>query len=122
MWDYRAALVRLVDGDSLVALIDQGMGGRQEEELRLLDVHAPEKHQPGGLETLTFVAAWVQQLKPLRWPLHIYTVPNTSPEPAERRTFVRYLATVYDFADQSRCLNLDVQAFLAQHPEWGLGL
>lgn len=122
MFDYRAAPVRVVDGDSLVLLIDVGMGARVEEEIRLLDVSAPERHQPGGPESRDFVTAWLGQLPARKWPLHVETVPNTSLEPLERRTFVRYLATVRDFADRARVLNADLALFLAQHPEWGSGL
>jgi endonuclease YncB( thermonuclease family) len=122
VFDYRAQLVRVVDGDSAVLLFDQGLGGRQEEEVRLLNVSAPERHQAGGLECRDFVAAWIGQLPARRWPLYVQTVPNTTLEPAERRTFVRYLATVRDFTDRTRCLNDDLARFLAQHPEWGSGI
>ena len=122
MFDYRAALVRIVDADSCVLELDCGFGGRQQEEIRLLNVSAPEKYQAGGLESRDFAAAWFAQLPARRWPIFVTTVPNTSLEPLERRTFVRYLATVYDFADRSRCLNTDLAVFLSQHPEWGTGI
>jgi endonuclease YncB( thermonuclease family) len=122
VFDYRAALVRVVDGDSVILEMDQGFGGRQQEEVRLLSVSAPEKDQPGGLECRDFTTAWLGQVSPqLRWPLHVITVPNTNPEPTERRTFVRYLATVSDITD-GRVLNADLALFLNQHPEWGHGI
>jgi hypothetical protein len=128
MWEYRAAVVRVIDGDTLVMLIDQGLGSRQEEHIRLLDVRAPEMSQPGGLDTFGYVTEWCDRL-PLgvRWPLMVNTVPNTSREPAERRTLVRYLATVRE-ADwlpkdgPVRRLNDDIRGFLAGHPEWGSGM
>lgn len=123
MWTYRAALVRAVDGDSAVLLIDLGCSVRAEEEVRLLGVSAPEKYQPGGLECKDFTAAWFAQCPTTRrWPLSVETVPNTSLEPLEKRTFVRYLATVRDLADPARCLNADLAEYLKQHPEWGSGL
>jgi hypothetical protein len=128
MWQYRAAVVRVLDGDSLIILADTGFNGRQEEHIRLLDVHAPEMSELGGLDTFGFVAEWCARLPAdVRWPLIIDTVPNTSREPAERRSFVRYLATVRE-ADwlpkdgPVRRLNDDIRDFLAGHPEWGSGM
>lgn len=122
MWQYRAALLRVVDGDSMVLTIDLGMSVRAEEEVRLLNVSAPERYQPGGVECRDFAIAWFAQLPVRRWPVLVETVPNTSLEPLERRTFVRYLATVRDLADPERCLNADLAEYLKQHPEWGSGL
>jgi endonuclease YncB( thermonuclease family) len=121
MWDYRAQLIRIDDADTIVILADQGFSGRQEEAIRLADVSAPELRDPGGAESKAFTQAWAGQLPLLRWPLYVMTQPNTNPEPSERRSFVRYIGTVYDYADRSRCLNDDLAAFLAQHPEWGSG-
>jgi hypothetical protein len=128
MWEYRGAIVRIVDGDSLVILADTGFNGRQEEHIRLLDVHAPEMSEPGGLDTFGYVSEWCERL-PLgvRWPIVINTLPNTSSEPVERRSFIRYLATVRE-ADwlpkdgPVRRLNDDIRGFLAAHPEWGSGM
>jgi hypothetical protein len=123
MFDYRGRLTRPYDGDSFFVELDQGMGSRQEEELRLLNVSAPEKYQPGGLESRDFVAAWFGQLSAIRkWPLYVVTVPNLTIEPVERRTFVRYLATVSDIVAPSRVLNAELALFLSQHPEWGHGI
>ena len=123
MFDYRAALVRVVDGDSCVLELDTGFGGRQEEEVRLLKVSAPEHYQPGGIESRDFTTAWFGQCSTSRrWPLHVVTVPNTTLEPNERRTFIRYLATVSDIVAPSRVLNVELATFLSQHPEWGSGI
>jgi endonuclease YncB( thermonuclease family) len=123
VFDYRARLTRPYDGDSFWVELDQGMGSRQEEELRLLGVSAPEKYQPGGLESRDFVVAWFAQVSQTRkWPLYVVTVPNNTIEPTERRTFVRYLATVSDIVDGSRVLNAALATFLSQHPEWGHGI
>jgi hypothetical protein len=123
MFDYRARLVRVVDADSAVIEFDCGFGGRQEEEVRLLGASAPEHYQPGGLESRDFTAAWFKQCSSTRrWPIHVLTIPNTSLEPLEKRTFVRYLATVSDIVAPSRILNAELSGFLAQHPEWGHGI
>lgn len=106
----------------MILEIDTGFGGRQQEEIRLLNFSAPEHNQPGGLECRDFATAWFGQVAVRRWPLHVITVPNTTPEPTERRTFVRYLATVSDIAAPGRVLNVDLAGFLTQHPEWGHGI
>lgn len=121
MWDYRAQLVKVDDADTLVILADQGFSGRQEEAIRLADVSAPELRDPGGPESKAFTEAWLALLPVRRWPLYVMTEPNTNPEPTERRSFVRYIGTVYDYADRRRCLNIELAAFLAGHPEWGSG-
>ena len=122
MWDYRAQLLRIDDGDTIVILADQGFSGRQEEAIRLAGVSAPELRDPRGAESKAFTQAWAGQLMLMRWPLYVVTQPNTNPEPTERRSFVRYIGTVFDYADRARCLNEDLAAFLAQHPEWGSGI
>lgn len=122
MWNYRARVLETLDGDTLRVELDTGFHGRQEEDLRLLAVYAPEKSQPGGSETAQFVRGWVAQLDPkLRWPIEVDTSPNTNPEPDERRSFVRYIAEVRNIAT-GRSLNDDVRAFLAAHPDWGGGI
>lgn len=122
MWEYRAHLSRIVDGDTLMLVCDTGFGGRQEESFRLLDVSAPELSQPGGREVVAFVREWFAALPGLRWPLLVRTDVNTLPEPEERRTFVRYLATVYDIRGVGESLNTRVSSWLAIKPEWGTGL
>jgi endonuclease YncB( thermonuclease family) len=121
VWDYRASLVRVIDGDSLVVVMDTGFGGRQEETLRLLHVRAPELNQPGGPQARMFLLEWCDRLPLSRWPMRINTDKDSSPEPKERRTLSRYLATVSDLTATDRVLNNDVRAFLTLHPEWGPG-
>lgn len=105
----------------MILEIDTGFGGRQQEEIRLLKVSAPEHNQPGGLEARDFAVTWFKQVAVRRWPLHVVTLPNTTLEPIERRTFVRYVATVSDIDASGRVLNVDLANFLSQHPEWGHG-
>jgi len=123
MWDYRAKCKRVLDGDTLILLIDQGLSSRQQESIRLLNVSAPEMSQPGGIDTRLFVMNWLEHwnLSLLEWPLYVVTEKNTNIEPDEKRTFTRYVAKVYDINKKS-CLNDDINAFLASHPEWGSGM
>jgi hypothetical protein len=121
MWEYRAALIKIIDADTLRLEIDQGMHDRTEEDIRLLAVSAPETQDLGGAEAIEFVGIWMQGLTELRWPLLVRTSPNRNPEPEERRTFIRYLGTVSNITN-GQILNDDLREYLAQHPEWGSGV
>jgi endonuclease YncB( thermonuclease family) len=120
MWTYRAALLDILDADTIRVTLDLGCHVRTQQDIRLLAVSAPELSQPGGIEAQRWVADWMTGLADLTWPLLITTSPNTRPEPEERRSFVRYLGTVTDIAD-GRVLNTDLAHWLTGHPEWGSG-
>jgi hypothetical protein len=122
MWNYRAAVLDVLDGDTVRALIDTGLHGRQQEDLRLKDVWAPEKRQTGGPETTEFVRGWLAACDVRRrWPIEVDTEPNTNPEPDEQRSFVRYIAEVRNIAT-GQSLNEAVRGFLTAHPGWGGGV
>lgn len=110
-------------------LVDTGFSQRAEPELRLRDVYAPEIHETGGLQVTEYVNGWltsVQEGAKRKWPFWISVEMTTTYEPEMRMTFVRYVATVWKFEDQSRgwgfSLNSAVNNFLADHPEWGGGV
>lgn len=42
LWHYRAYICRVIDGDTVVALIDKGFGNFQLENLRLWGINTPE--------------------------------------------------------------------------------
>jgi len=118
LWTYRAIPLAITDGDTCRLLVDHGAYIRSQMDVRLADVYAPELRDPGGYETREYVLDWMAELPSVNWPLLIRTDPNTTPEPEERRSFVRYIATVWDIGE-IRCLNVDLRGFLAEHPEWG---
>jgi hypothetical protein len=135
LWWYRATLDRradlspsYADGDTVRVLLDQGTGSRQSEDLRLLGVSAPEINDPGGLECRGFLLDFIASAPAWNWPLLCRTVPNTNPEPTQRRSFVRYMADIWHLdrydgavAVAGRHLNGELRAFLALHSEWGSG-
>jgi endonuclease YncB( thermonuclease family) len=120
MWTYRAALIQVIDGDTLRLDIDLGFHVRTQQDIRLLAVSAPERNQPGGEEATTWVEDWLDHLVALRWPLLVTTAISRIAEPDEKRTFTRYLGTITDIVD-GRNLNTDLADYLTQHPEWGSG-
>lgn len=122
MWEYRAALLNVHDGDTMRFLIDVGFDARVEDAIRLKGVFAPELSQPGGDDARNFVINLVQSAKVMTWPYLIRTEPNTTAEPIEKTSFSRYIGTVYFIDNQTTSLNDTIATFLAQHPEWGKGI
>ena len=51
MWDRRARVLSVKDGDTLRVQLDQGFGDTKTLDLRLLGAFAPEHDEPGGPET-----------------------------------------------------------------------
>jgi hypothetical protein len=123
VFDYRAQLIRVIDGDTVVINFDQGLHSRQEESIRLIIVGAPEPDEAGYEEAKQFTIQWMENLdESRRWPLYIFTEPNRNFEPDERRSFVRFLGTVTDIRGSRPTLNQALKNFLLQHPEWGSGM
>jgi hypothetical protein len=122
---FRAYLTRPHDGDSFWMMCDTAGGQRWEPELRLVDVHAPELSQPGGIETTGFVNGWLagNAGSTRRWPFWVETLLTKAYEPEMKTTFTRYLATVWPFDRRApeESLNHQVTVFLSGHPEWPPG-
>lgn len=111
MWDRRAQLLWVKDGDTIQAALDQGFGDTKEIAVRLLGVWAPELTQPGGPETKVFVQDWFAALPLSKWPFVVTTIRMKATD-REQMTFDRYVAVVTSI-DGSRNLNADVTAWLA---------
>lgn len=120
MWEYRANVLEVLDGDTLRVHVDLGFYARHQVDIRLSGVKAPEMNQLGGKETKQFVENWCGTLLPLKWPISITTSVTTSLEPVEKLTFTRYIGFVYKI-DTHESLNSAINLFLASHPEWGGG-
>ena len=59
MYEYAAAPVRAVDGDTLDLDVDLGFRITTRQRVRLLGCNAPEHNAPGGAEATAFTAAWL---------------------------------------------------------------
>lgn len=92
MWEYRARIIRVVDGDTVDAVIDVGFQHTATVRLRLLGVDTPELHASdpllrfAALRAKAFTQTWVDALPATDWPVTV----TTSKDDA----FGRWLATV----------------------------
>ena len=100
LWQYRASVERVVDGDTLDLVIDLGFGvilTGDEARVRLLDVDTAEifgsardsEEYATGQRQKRFVEEWVAQAGPEEWPVLIETRKDD-----ERGKYGRWLAVV----------------------------
>ncbi len=108
VWDRRARVHKVVDGDTVVVVLDQGFGDTKKLALRLKGTWAPEDGEPGCFETYCFVLDWTDS--EAEWPF-IVTTHRVRADTHEVTTLGRYVGTITR-AD-GRCLNDDVNAFVA---------
>lgn len=93
IWVYRAAPLRVVDGDTIYVHVDHGMRVYSVQSLRLQDIDAPEifrgseEEKAAGQEAKTFVEEWIESLPDDPWPLLIRTE-------RDKQSFNRYVAVV----------------------------
>ena len=113
MWDRRAQILDVHDGDTLHAVLDQGFGDSKEITVRLLGVWAPELSQPGGPETRAFVKAWLDTHSAAPDGLVVVTTARTPRSDKEVVTLSRYVATVTSM-DGTENLNLAIMEFVRQ--------
>lgn len=59
MWEYRAQVVRVIDGDTVDVDIDLGLHVHTQARVRLLGVNAAEHNTPEGRAAEQWVADWV---------------------------------------------------------------
>ena len=94
MWDKRAFVTSVHDGDTITVTLDQGYGDLKENmKIRLGTVYAPELAQPGGPETRQFVVDWIARyaLIPLRFPFIVTTARGPRSD-KELTTLERYIS------------------------------
>ena len=104
LWVFRARCARVVDGDTLDLVVDQGLHTARSERVRLLHVNCPEVKgvtRAAGDAATAYTRTWLG-VQPLEsWPLIIQTEKDDA--------FGRWLALIWRLAD-GRCLNDDLLA------------
>jgi endonuclease YncB( thermonuclease family) len=93
LWRYRATLIRVIDGDTLVALVDTGFFGRHEVHVRIAGLFAPEMSSEGGEAARDALS---KALEPMTspWGLRVITRQRETVI-SEVRSFERYVADVF---------------------------
>jgi micrococcal nuclease len=105
MYEYRAKINTVVDGDTLDVTVDLGFNMRRDIRLRLLDIDTAEtygvdkdtKEYKQGIEQTEFVKQWCDVSTDTEWPFIIRT--------EKKGSFGRYLATVTRQADGQELTN-----------------
>ena len=62
LFTYQAFVKRVIDGDTLVVLLDFGFGDIQEHSLRLRKIDCPELKKPGGIEARDYVISLLKEI------------------------------------------------------------
>lgn len=89
MYEYRATVIRVVDGDTVDLSVDIGFDVNINLRVRLAGIDAPERGKPGGAEA----TAWLtEKLRP-----RVNVLVKT--EKDKREKYGRYLATIYLLGD-----------------------
>lgn len=112
MWDRRAQLLSVTDGDTIKLVLDQGFGDTKTLAARLNGARAPERNQTGYVETKLFVIKWLAERMPsgVTWPLVATSIRIKSDE-HEVTTVGRY---VFDVTAAGESLTLAINAFVAE--------
>lgn len=106
MYEYRAEVIRVIDGDTLALMVDLGCDVHVALTVRLKDVNAPERGTPEGVAATEFVKNWLANNMMLRdsgeFVVHLVTHKD------KREKYGRYLGDIYA---KGRWLNEDLVAF-----------
>lgn len=97
MFQYRAKLMRVVDGDTIDVDIDLGLEMHVQTRLRLAGLNAPERGTLEGDAATAFVRSWMDGVDS---DLLIMTQKD------RREKFGRYLVTVLPFQDAYTTIGL----------------
>lgn len=112
MWDRRARIIYVKDGDTLKVCLDQGYGDTKTIDLRLGETWAPEKAGDGGAASREFVLDWIARHDDFSdWPFVIWTT-RLKNGTKEAMTFGRYVGVVKN-ADETSNLNQEIASFVA---------
>lgn len=87
MYEYKATVLKIVDGDTADFELDLGFDVRIVQRVRMAGLNAPEHNTATGQESIT----WMRQRLPLGKQITL-----RSDKPSKGDKFGRYLATIID--------------------------
>ncbi len=94
LWQYRAQLLRVIDADTAVLLIDTGFGGRHEVHLRIADLDGPERNTPEGPLAAQRLLGALWSAAETAWPLRVISRQRERVV-SEVRSFERFVGDLY---------------------------
>lgn len=97
LWHFRADLLRVIDGDTIVVLTDNGMYDRHETHVRIADLWEPELDTEEGRNRRDLLIEKLQLFLPAPqrdWSLRVVTRQKETIV-SEERSFERYVGDVY---------------------------
>lgn len=106
MWTYRAALVRVIDGDTYELDIDLGFHVTMREHVRLLGIDCPEHGTPEGDAATVAATEWFRYA---RWGFQVTTLRGKD---AEVKTFDRWVAAIVALDDKGQPTDADLATAL----------
>ena len=89
MYEYRATVLHVVDGDTVDLSVSLGFEMKTETRFRLLGINTPESYGPGASPAGQAAKAFVQAALPAGTPLVIRT------EKDRKEKYGRYLVTLF---------------------------
>lgn len=99
MYEYRAKVLRVVDGDTLHLDVDLGCDTHIRMTVRLHGVDCPERVTEAGLAATSFVLLWLDEHAGDTRQVVLYTTKD------KREKYGRYLGEIYA---SGHCLNQDL--------------
>jgi len=90
MYEYRARLIRVIDGDTVRLAVDLGFSAQMEMTVRLLDVNCPESNTPEGVAARVFTIDWFD-----RYGFDCTLRTHKDRQGREVQTFSRYVGELY---------------------------
>lgn len=104
LWHYQAQVDRIVDGDTIDVVIDQGFHNITKQRLRLAGINTPEVRgieKVEGIAAADFVTAWVEEVEgqhlEYEWPFMVET--------GKTGKYGRWITRLTAASDWSNCLN-----------------
>lgn len=93
--EFRASLVRVIDGDTVELYVDRGHGDYSTRIVRLLGIDCPERGTPEGQQATQFTREWFSTARGLNpeWPVALRSDKQDS--------FGRWLVTIEDTRGRS---------------------
>lgn len=120
MWDFRAQLERVVDGDTITLLCDTAFFGRHSVDIRLKDVNSPDDIAHVDRAAAAFIESWMDRNieATRRWGLYVVTETTKVFEPTQKRSFTRYIGNVWTYHGDTWTFKGDVSVPEPQLGRW----